>query len=95
MALHFEDACETIADVDDAGVFAGTLNDPGGLGGKAAKMDARGFIGTMLIPHGRENTEFGETRRAADESKDPLILVRREAMRGDEFGDNFGFEIGG
>ncbi len=80
MAFHLEDAGVAIADVDDAGVLAGAANHPGRLGRKLAQVDARGLIGTMLVPHGRENAELGEARRAADEFQDALIFLGLEAM---------------
>ena len=67
VALHLEDAGLAVADVDDAGVFARPLNHPGSLRRQAAQMQPRGFIGTMLVPHGRENTQFGVGRRAPDQ----------------------------
>ena len=44
VAFHLEDASLPIADVDDAGVFARPLNDPGRLGGKFSQMKPRGFV---------------------------------------------------
>ena len=92
MALHLEDAGQPVADVDDASVFAGPLDDPRRLGGEPAQMNPRRFIGAMLVPHRRENAEFGECRRAADEREDARIFVRLQAMRGNEFGGDFGFK---
>ena len=90
VALHLEDAGVPIADVDDTGVFARPLNDPGRLGRQFAQMFARGFVGAMLVPHGRENAELGKGRRPADEGEDALIFVRLQAMRGDEIGGDCG-----
>lgn len=45
----------------------------------------------MLVPHRRENAEFGEARHAPDQFEDALILVGLEAVLGDEFGCDFGF----
>ena len=86
VALHLEDAGDAVADVDDAGVLAGPLDDPGRLGRQAAQMQPRGFVGAMLVPHRREDAELGEGRRAADQSRrGALIFVRLEAVLGDEF----------
>ena len=93
VALHLEDAGLPIADVDDAGIFARPLDDPRRLGGKFAQVNARGFVGTMLVPHRRENAELGECRRAADERKDALVFVRLQAMRGNELGGDFGVDL--
>jgi hypothetical protein len=38
----------------------------------------------MLVPHRREDAELGESRLAADQMQDALILVGLEAMFGHE-----------
>ena len=86
VALHLEDAGEPVADVDDAGIFAGSLDHPWRLGRQFPQVQTRRLVGTMFVPHGGENAEFGEARRAADERQDALVLFRLQAMRGDEFG---------
>lgn len=45
----------------------------------------------MLVPHGREDAELGESRRAAKKSEDLLIFVRLQAMRDDQVGSDGGF----
>ena len=86
VALHLEHDRLAVADVDDAGVFARPLDHPGRLGRQALQMQPRGFVRAMLVPHRRENPEFGEARDPADEFQDALIFVRLEPMAGDEFG---------
>ena len=49
-------------------------------------MQPRGFVRAVLVPHRRENPELGETRHPADQLEDALILVRLQAVAGDEFG---------
>jgi len=88
VAFHFEDAYKPIANVDNACVFAWPLDHPRRLGRKFAQMKPRGFVGTMLVPHGRENTEFGEARCPADEGEDALIFVRLQTMRGSKLGSD-------
>ncbi|MDQ6703439.1 MAG: hypothetical protein M3Z96_10240 [Pseudomonadota bacterium] len=39
----------------------------------------------MLVPHRRENAEFGERGCAPDEFQNARIFVRLQAMRGNEF----------
>jgi hypothetical protein len=56
-----------------------------------AQMNPRRFVGTMLVPHRRENAELGECRSAADESENAFIFVRLQAMRGNEIGGDVGF----
>lgn len=64
VALHLEDHRKAVADIDDARILARPLNDPRRLGRQAAQMDARGFVGTVLVPHRREDAEFREGRYA-------------------------------
>src|ERR1700756_4551435 len=61
VALHLEDAGLAVADIDDAGVFAWALDDPRGLGRQFAEMYSRGFIRAVLVPHRRDDPEFGKT----------------------------------
>ena len=36
----------------------------------------------MLVPHGREDAELGECRRAADQIANALVFVALEPVRG-------------
>ena len=94
VALHLEDHRLAVADVDDAGVLARALDHPRRLGRQAAQMDARRLVRAMLVPHRRENPEFGETRHPPDQLEDALILVGFQAMAGDEFGGDLGLVHG-
>src|ERR1700755_2062959 len=58
VALHLEDHGLAITDVDDAGVFARSLDHPRRLGRQSPQVQARGFIRAMLVPHRRENPEL-------------------------------------
>ena len=84
VALHLEDAGVAVADVDHSGVFAGPPDHPWRRGRQFAQMQPRRFIGTMFVPHRRENPEFGETGDAADQREDALVFVRLEPVGGDE-----------
>jgi hypothetical protein len=94
VALHLEHDCLAVADVDDAGVLARTLDHPRRLGRQAAQMDARGLVRAVLVPHRRENPQFSETRHPPDQLEDALILVGLQAMAGDEFGGDLGLVHG-
>ena len=91
VALHLEDAGVAVADVDHAGVLAGAANHPGGLGRQLAQMNARRLVGTVFVPHGREDAQLGKARGAADQLEYPLIFVGLEPVRGGEFGVDLGF----
>ena len=45
----------------------------------------------MLVPHGREDAEFGEGRLAADQVEDLLVFVGLEPVGGNEVGGDLGF----
>ena len=45
----------------------------------------------MLVPHRREDAELGEARLPADQVEDALVLVRLEAVLGDQLGGDGGF----
>ena len=91
VALHLEHDGEPVADIDDAGILARALDHPGRLGRQRAQMDLRGFVRAVLVPHRREDAELGEARRAADQLEDALVLVRLEAVLGDQFRRDGGF----
>ncbi len=61
MVVRFDLECDRIAvaDVDDPGVFARTLQHQFTARGKFLEMDARAFVGAMFAPHHAENAEFG------------------------------------
>ena len=48
VALHFEDRRLTVANIDNAGILARSLDDMLVLGREFGQMAARGFIRTML-----------------------------------------------
>ncbi len=86
MRFDLEGAGPAVADVDDAGVFAGALHDAAGAGGALAargqplEVDARGLVGAVLGPHHAENAELGEGWRAAQRRFDARVLLRRKAV---------------
>src|SRR5262245_45361610 len=88
VALHLEHAGKPVADVDDAGIFAGPLDDPRALGRQCTQMNFRGFVRAVLVPHGRENAELGERRFPANELQDPVVFVLLEAVLGDKLGSH-------
>ena len=91
VALHLEHDGQAIADVDHAGVLARPLDHPRRLGRQPAQMHFRGFVRAVLVPHRREDAELGEARLAPDQVEDALVLVRLEAVLGDQFGSDVGF----
>ena len=92
VAFHLEDDGLPIADVDDAGVLAGTADHPGRLGGQLAQPLLRRLVGAVLAPHHREDAEFGDVGLAAEHVEDLSILVSRQAVLRDHVGGNVGGE---
>ena len=90
VALHLEHDGLPVADVDHAGVLAGTLDHPRRLGRQTPQMDARGFVRAVLVPHRREDPELGKGRHPPDQLENALILVRLQPVAGDEFGGDLG-----
>ena len=86
VALHLEDAGVTVTDVDDARVLARPLDHPRRRGRQPAQVLAGGFVGTVLVPHRRDDAELGQRRVAPDQAAEALVLVRRQAVLGHELG---------
>ena len=63
---------------------AGPWITQGALVGSVRKWIFEDLIRAMLVPHRRENAEFGEARHAADQLDDACIFVRLEAVLGDQ-----------
>ncbi len=84
--FHLEDDRIAVAEIDDAGVFAGALNDFGPGCRQRLQPDAGGFVGAVLAPHHRENAELANPRLAAEDFEQALVFLRLEAMLGNDFG---------
>ena len=91
VALHLEHADVAIADVDHARVLARPIDDMRALGRQLAQVKARRLVRAMLVPHRRDDAEFGEARRPADQRDEPRIFVGLEAMRDGERLVDLGF----
>ncbi len=76
MALHLEGDDHAIADIDDAGILPRTVDDAGPFGRQGLEMDLRRFVRAMLVPHRRNDAEFGEAWLAAHQAEEPIIFVR-------------------
>src|SRR5690348_493778 len=59
MALHLENDGLAIADIDDARIFAWTLDDLRPFGRQRLQPLLRGFIRAVLVPHGGHDAELG------------------------------------
>ena len=95
MAFHLENNGLAVANIHDASVFTGAANDLRTLGGQGAQPFLGGFVGAMLIPHRRENTQLGEGRRAADDVQNAVVFVGRKAVGCDQvWGDGWLLHVG-
>ncbi len=96
MRFNFEGAGPTVADVDDAGIFAGALEDELAAGGQTLEVNAGGLVGAMLAPHDAEDAEFGAGGFASvEELLDFFVLVGSEAVFPDHLRCNCGDRRGG
>ncbi len=86
MALHLEDHDIAIVEIDDARVLAGADDDPLAGRRQPLQMQPRGFVGAVFAPHDGEDSELDDGGLAAENGKDPLVLVALEAVLGDELG---------
>src|SRR5690606_7495330 len=67
VALRLEDNAPAITVVNPAGMFAWALNNLWSGGWKRAQPLSRALMRAMLVPHGPEDAEFGESRLPADQ----------------------------
>jgi hypothetical protein len=83
--LHLEDDGLTVADVDDAGILARSLDHqlPGGR--QRTQPLLRALVRAMLVPHGREDAELGIGRVAPDQLQDLAVFIGLEPVIGDHF----------
>ena len=86
MALHLEDHSLAVADVDHAGVLSWAADHLGAGGGQAAEVFLGGLVGTMFVPHGREDAELGEAGFAAHDVEDALVFVGLDPVGSDQVG---------
>ncbi len=91
VALHLEDAGLAVADVDDAGVFAGAADHARAGGGKLREVLAAGLVGAMLGPHHREDAQFHVVGLAVQTANDQGVFVRLQTIVGGLVGEAFGW----
>ena len=93
--LDLEGAGPAVPDVDDAGVLSRTLHDELAFGRQALEMYLAGLVRAMLGPHDTVDAELGERGNTTEGCKDALILIRGNAMLGQQFrryGDRLGYD---
>ncbi len=91
--LHLERGGEAVADVHDARIFAGPLQDLRPARRQAAQMHLARFVGAVLAPHHAEDAKLGEVRIAAKNFLDARVFLGGEAVLGRQFQCDFNFGV--
>ena len=71
---------QAIADVDDSGIFAGTLQYSRSFCRKPFQVDARTLVAAVLAPHDAEYSQFGKRGFAFQDVLDPLVFGFADAV---------------
>ena len=93
--LDFENGDEAVADIDHAGIFAGTLHHVRAARGQALQVRAARFVGAVLAPHHAENAQLGDVGVAAENFLDAGKFVGCEAVLGGDLWRDFDFGFDG
>ena len=86
VAFHFENHGLTVADINNACVFAGATDNLRASRRQLAKVDLGRFVRTVFVPHRRENTKFGEGGFASDNFEDAVVFVGFDPVCINQFG---------
>ena len=78
--LDLEGRGPAAADIDDAGVLAGTDQNALSLRREFLQEQARALVGAVLAPHHADNAEFGNRGRPSQPVENPLVLLRGQAV---------------
>ncbi len=95
VAFHLEHQRLTVADVDDACVFAGAADDLRAGGVERAEPFLGRLVGTVFVPHRREDAEFGEGGLSPDDLEDAGVFVGLEPWEAIRSGVIWGSCMGG
>src|SRR5690606_18314192 len=77
-----------VPDVDDAGVLAGALEDPGRFRREHAEERFRVLVSAVLGPERAEHAQLREGRRSAQRFDDALVLLLAQAVLRHQLGRN-------
>jgi hypothetical protein len=75
----FEGDCDTVAEVDHAGVLARPLQHTLAVRGQPLEQACRVLVAAMLRPEKREDRELEIVRRSSEQLSDTVELPVREA----------------
>src|SRR5581483_264348 len=82
VALHLEDRREAVADIDDAGILAGPLDNGFSCRRQSLQMRPRAFVAAVLGPHDGEDAELRIIRLAFEKLDDLAVFFFAEAVGG-------------
>src|SRR6185295_4862589 len=80
MRLDLECDSEAVADVDDAGVLAGALQDGRAFRRQPPQMNTRTLVAAVLAPHNTEDAELCEVRFAPEDVDDLAVFGFGQSM---------------
>src|SRR2546423_1889718 len=86
--LDLECDRESIADIDNAGILAGTLQHRRTLRRQPAQMDARTLVAAVFAPHHTENSELRQRRLAFQDRDDLLVFAVGDSVLLKQFFSN-------
>src|SRR5262245_59081557 len=85
MRLDFVSDGQTVTDIDDARIFAGSLQNSRSFGRKTPQMDARTLIAAVLAPHYAEDTELREIRFSLQDIYNFFVFAFLQAVLDKDF----------
>ncbi len=85
MTLDLEDDRLAVADVDDAGILAGTAEHARPRARQPLQPQPGGFVRAVLAPHDRKDAELDAVRRAAENCHDAREFLGRQPVLGRQF----------
>jgi hypothetical protein len=83
VAFHLEDHASPSPISTTPAFSPGPWMTRGPVGRQGFQPLLRGFVGTVLVPHGRKDAELGEGRLTADQIENALVFVGLE-LRGQQ-----------
>ncbi len=90
VGFDFERSNQTVADIDNTGVFARALNHLLAANWQPFQVNLAGFIGAVFAPHHAENPQLRDVRVAAQDLLDTRVFRSGKAvLRGDFRRDSY------
>ena len=74
MRFDADGRCNSVANIDNAGIFARTNKHPRSFGGKTLEMHSRRLVGAVLGPHDREHRQLEVVGVAVEDLADVFVF---------------------